>query len=430
MLGTELALFIIVGALAILAAVMMLISENAVHSALFLIVNFACVAFLYLMLNAPFLFAVQITVYTGAIMVLFLFVIMLMGAERVLPQETAQFPWLAPAAAGITIVLLFVAGLAIIRSDIDASEPEPSQPIFRFVHAVAGVGAVDVYLNGERVVEDLDYREASDFEEFPAGSYTAQVVPHPTEEGNATANIILETPVFLAANGVISYVLTPDSAGGVEALQVEGRLDPNDEKDFSRLTVVHAIPCADACPIEVADVTIPGDDPYILAENIEHGQSARFEIKEGTYTLAAYPVGSVKTALDTRQEDERLDLDPLVRIDEHTIEQNTGVLWVVTQDTTGTVNRPQILWFSLDNNAEFGSARGIGQLLFTDYLLPFEVIGILLLTAMVGVIVLTKPHEKPKKARARRRMANVAGNPTVEEYMQTLQRNAADSSGD
>ncbi len=75
----ELTLFVIVGAVAVVSAAMMLISENAVHSALFLILNFACIAFFFLMLNAPFLAMVQITVYAGAIMVLFLFVIMLSG---------------------------------------------------------------------------------------------------------------------------------------------------------------------------------------------------------------------------------------------------------------------------------------------------------------------------------------------------------------
>ncbi len=433
MVGTELALFIMIGALSILAAVMMLISENAVHSALFLIVNFACVAFMYLMLNAPFLFAVQITVYAGAIMVLFLFVIMLMGAERVLPQETQRFPWLAPATLGVTMALLFVAGLAIIQSDIDTSEPEPADPIFRFVHAVAGADAVDVYIDGEKVVSDLIYREASDFEDFPAGSYTAQVVPHESEL--VPENIVLETSVFLAGNGVISYVLTADTAnGGVQALQVEGRIDPNDEKDFARLTVVHAIPCAagtTSCPIEVADITEPGKDPQVLVKSLEYGQATHFEVKEGEYTLAAYAQGDVRAAIDERGDtDEKLNLDALVQVEEKVIDQNTGVLWVVTQDTTGGIVRPKILWFALDNNPDFGSAEGIGQLLFTDYLLPFEVIGLLLLTAMVGVIVLTKQHETPKKERFRRRMANVPGNPTVEEYVQSMRKNAADSSGD
>ena len=56
--------------------------RNAVHAALLLIVNFFCLAVLFLMLGAPFLFAVQIIVYAGAIMVLFLFVIMLLGVDR------------------------------------------------------------------------------------------------------------------------------------------------------------------------------------------------------------------------------------------------------------------------------------------------------------------------------------------------------------
>ncbi|MGV2437862.1 MAG UNVERIFIED_CONTAM: NADH-quinone oxidoreductase subunit J [Anaerolineae bacterium] len=78
---TEVYLFVAVGTIAVIAAMMMLISENAVHSALFLILNFACVAFMYLMLDAPFLAMVQIAVYAGAIMVLFLFVIMLLGQK-------------------------------------------------------------------------------------------------------------------------------------------------------------------------------------------------------------------------------------------------------------------------------------------------------------------------------------------------------------
>jgi NADH-quinone oxidoreductase subunit J len=76
---------IIFGALALtalVAAVMMVSSRNAIHSALWLVLNFTAIAVLYLILNAPFIAMVQITVYAGAIMVLFLFVIMLLGAEQ------------------------------------------------------------------------------------------------------------------------------------------------------------------------------------------------------------------------------------------------------------------------------------------------------------------------------------------------------------
>jgi NADH-quinone oxidoreductase subunit J len=64
------------------SAVAMLFQRNAVHAALFLVVNFLTLAVFYLVLGAPFLFAVQIIVYAGAIMVLFLFVIMLLGVDQ------------------------------------------------------------------------------------------------------------------------------------------------------------------------------------------------------------------------------------------------------------------------------------------------------------------------------------------------------------
>ena len=68
--------------ISVASAVGMLLMRNAVHAALFLIVNFFCLAVFFLLLDAPFLFAVQIVVYAGAIMVLFLFVIMLLGVDR------------------------------------------------------------------------------------------------------------------------------------------------------------------------------------------------------------------------------------------------------------------------------------------------------------------------------------------------------------
>jgi NADH-quinone oxidoreductase subunit J len=67
--------------IAIGSAVAMLVMRNVVHAALFLVLNLGCVAVMYLLLDAPFLFAVQLIIYAGAIMVLFLFVIMLLGVD-------------------------------------------------------------------------------------------------------------------------------------------------------------------------------------------------------------------------------------------------------------------------------------------------------------------------------------------------------------
>ena len=79
----DLILFLILAVVAIATALGMLLSRNAVYSALFLVLNFATVAVFYVLLGAPFIAMAQITVYAGAIMVLFLFVIMLLGAEKI-----------------------------------------------------------------------------------------------------------------------------------------------------------------------------------------------------------------------------------------------------------------------------------------------------------------------------------------------------------
>jgi NADH-quinone oxidoreductase subunit J len=105
--------FIILALAAILSALGLLVSRSAVYAALFLVLNFACVAIFYLMLGAPFIALTQITVYAGAIMVLFLFVIMLLGAEK-LPKGQS-LPWQRPLAIGLAAVLLFEAGFLLFQ---------------------------------------------------------------------------------------------------------------------------------------------------------------------------------------------------------------------------------------------------------------------------------------------------------------------------
>src|ERR1043166_6783764 len=83
--------------ISVISAAAMILARNAVHSALLLIVNFFTLAVFFLILGAPFLFVVQIIVYAGAIMVLFLFVIMLLGVDRrvTLTDRLKAQRWLA-----------------------------------------------------------------------------------------------------------------------------------------------------------------------------------------------------------------------------------------------------------------------------------------------------------------------------------------------
>ena len=121
----DLALFLTLSLVAIVTALGMLMSRNAVYSALFLVLNFTTVAVFYLLLGAPFIAMAQITVYAGAIMVLFLFVIMLLGADAL--PKTEVLPWQKPLAIGLAFVLAAEATYLLItkaRPSGDILQPD------------------------------------------------------------------------------------------------------------------------------------------------------------------------------------------------------------------------------------------------------------------------------------------------------------------
>ena len=123
-MNLDLILFLILALVAIGTALGMLISRNAVYSALFLVLNFVTVAVFYLLLGAPFIAMSQITVYAGAIMVLFLFVIMLLGAESLPNAEV--LPWQRPFAITLAVILVGEAAyLLITRATIASNVPLP-----------------------------------------------------------------------------------------------------------------------------------------------------------------------------------------------------------------------------------------------------------------------------------------------------------------
>jgi NADH-quinone oxidoreductase subunit J len=121
----DLILFLFLSLIAIASAFGMLLSRNAVYSALFLVLNFVTVAVFYLLLGAPFIAMAQVTVYAGAIMVLFLFVIMLLGADE-LPKAQV-LPWQKPLASVLAILLAVEATFLLVtkaRPAGDVFQPE------------------------------------------------------------------------------------------------------------------------------------------------------------------------------------------------------------------------------------------------------------------------------------------------------------------
>ncbi len=100
--------FYLLSGLAVLGGVLVITRRNAVHSALALILTLLAVAGLYLMLYAPFVAGVQIILYAGGIMVLFLFVIMLVNIDRAQKEEQFNKIWLVGLLAGVALGGLFV----------------------------------------------------------------------------------------------------------------------------------------------------------------------------------------------------------------------------------------------------------------------------------------------------------------------------------
>jgi len=118
--------FLIFGIIAIVViatAIAMLVTRKPVFAVLFLVLNFIAVAFLYLILGAPFIAMAQVTVYAGAIMVLFLFVIMMLGTEKMSFAEPLKGQrWIAGVLALLFIVMIGV----FLFSQLGSQPPMPA----------------------------------------------------------------------------------------------------------------------------------------------------------------------------------------------------------------------------------------------------------------------------------------------------------------
>jgi NADH-quinone oxidoreductase subunit J len=108
-------LFWFLSVLALFSALMVVTSKNPVHSVLWLIATFFAISGHYIMLNAQFLAIVNVIVYAGAIMVLFLFVIMLMNLNKSIEPRKSRWVKIAGAISGGCLLLVFVAALKDIE---------------------------------------------------------------------------------------------------------------------------------------------------------------------------------------------------------------------------------------------------------------------------------------------------------------------------
>ena len=373
--------FVIVGALAVVAAVMMLLSENAVHSALFLILNMACIAFLFLTLNAPFLAMIQITVYAGAIMVLFLFVIMLLGAEKLLQAET-RFRWLPTAATVLAVLFLLITGLALLSGQITL-QPSPSQqPVIRAVNVAPDVGPMDVYANGELIASNLGFRQSTDFVPLAPGDYTIGLRPAGLGVDLVTATV---TVASSAGDKVNAYTAIVYGEGPLPVLNIlPDDINTLTDRGQSRVAFFNGYP-------KTVNVTDFGsefdrnDDRNIVADLAPGSESEPQLFEETDVAEWAFVDAATKEVVY------RLNNPDIFRLRS----DNSQLVILTAERLFDGSTRALAHTLSIEALPAFGEPKIIGQQLFTRYLLPFEMVSVLLLVAMIGAIVLTQREHVP-----------------------------------
>ena len=113
-------LFYCIGAMILAATAIAITRRNMIHAVLYLVLSFFCTALLFYLLGAPFLAAMEVIIYAGAIMVLFLFIIMMIRIDK-LSTQIFQIGQLIP--AFIISALWFVALTAVVLNHPYAREP-------------------------------------------------------------------------------------------------------------------------------------------------------------------------------------------------------------------------------------------------------------------------------------------------------------------
>jgi NADH-quinone oxidoreductase subunit J len=241
----ETVLFWVIAPIAVLSALGLVIARKAVHGAMFVAVTMICLAVLYIALEAPFLGVVQVVVYTGAIMMLFLFVIMLVGVDTSDSRvETIRGQRIAAVLAGIGfgILLVAVAANALLPEPAGMGSAAPEGNVvaiadrifFRYVFAfevtsalliTAALGAM-VLTHRERLFRRLSQRELAE-QRFRAGGNAASQLPSP---GVYARHNAVDTPALLPDG-------TPSDLSISKVLVARGTVRVTDEtaRDVSRL---------------------------------------------------------------------------------------------------------------------------------------------------------------------------------------------------
>jgi NADH-quinone oxidoreductase subunit J len=164
--------FVLVGTIAVTASVMVIAMRNPVHSALFLLLTFLCVAILFVMKAAEFVAAVQVLVYAGGIMVLFLFVVMLINVRHLPDERVMSKFWKGGFAVGLAVFLLLA---TIVRPGVYADPVQDKRELRTYrIPRTQRVRAADGTVTRKRVMRPV---RAGNSEAVGMALYREYLVP-------------------------------------------------------------------------------------------------------------------------------------------------------------------------------------------------------------------------------------------------------------
>jgi NADH-quinone oxidoreductase subunit J len=201
------AIFVIVGTVAVAASILVVAMRNPVHSALFLLLTFLCVAVLFVMKGAEFVGAVQVLVYAGGIMVLFLFVVMLINVRHLPEERVLSAFWKGGFAVGAALFILL---FAVVRPGTYA----------------------DPAANSEQKLKTVStYRTRRTH--MPDGSVVRRRVRRQTVEGNSEAVAMLLYRDYLVPFEIASLFLLVAMIGAIVIGKRElGAIEEETAPDF------------------------------------------------------------------------------------------------------------------------------------------------------------------------------------------------------
>jgi len=325
-----------------------------------------------------------------------------------------RYGWISSVTILLGTVLMVIAGVAITAGGVNSLKPIPHNPQIRVVHAAADAPAMDIYLNDTKALSTVGYDQSTALSKVLPGEYEMKLFPVCDSNGvcpdpiadkvkpavDAVISLAPETAttyVVIKSGESLKLVTVPtDLTNQRDQCKLKGETCADDE-NIGRLQVINASSApASLIRVDPNERLVDPKDrkpPEVLVADLASGTASQaLVLSRGQYNLAWSRNG------------QRFGAQP-----DYTVVNKTYDLIILNEEKspTGEV-LPVVLHAAPLRTAEsFGSPQQMGLEMLSTYLLPFELVSLLLLAAMVGAIILTR-EDTVKRVRQRIKVSGTA----------------------